>query len=384
MAKPVADDAELKTSNKKKYILWGVGLLLLLGIIGAIVGGIFAVRAARSRDEPPAFRGVSFTPWGSDVAGSARSRASIAAMMDANVNVVALNTFHFLRDADDVSTITLDVSTEGPNNYSTSDDGLVEGMRYIQSQGMQVFFKPNLDLRTGEWRATIPASPEFFSIYKDWIVGRAVLAEAEGATVFSIGTEMNGAQTDEDAWRDIIQAVRGVYGGTLVYSANHDAYRDVKFWDALDMIGIDAYFPLTDNDEREPSKRAMEKKWASLGKDIASFRDSEVLTDKRVMFAEAGYQSATGATTASGHEAGSNQGNEQLEVNVKLQAEAYSALLGMMGSHRFKWWEGAFFWNWEVSPRANEAEFNSWTPQGKPALEVMTEYYEEWAEDESK
>lgn len=384
MAKLMADDAELKTSNKKKYTLWAVGLLLLLGIIGAIVGGILAVRAARSRDNPPAFRGVSFTPWGSDVAGSSRSRASIQSMVDANVNTVALNTFHFLNDADDVSAITLDVSREGPNNYSTSDAGLVEGIRYILSRDMDVFFKPNLDLRDANWRATIPASPAFFAIYKEWIVGRAALAEAEGVTIFSIGTEMNDAQTDEDAWRDIIEAVRAVFRGTLVYSANHDAYREVKFWDALDMIGIDAYFPLTDNDEREPSKRAMEKKWASLGKDIDSFRQDERLTDKRVMFAEAGYKSATGATTASGHMAGSNQGNEQLEVNVKLQAEAYGALLGMMGSHRFKWWEGAFFWNWEVSPRANEAEFNSWTPQGKPALEVMTEYYEEWAADESK
>lgn len=383
MAKPVADDAELKTSNKKKYTLWAVGLLLLLGILGAIIGGIFAVRSARSRDDPPAFRGVSYTPWGSDVAGSASSRASIRSMEDASVNTVALNTFHFLRDANDVSAITLDDTAEGLDKYSTDDAGLVEGMRYIRSRGMAIFFKPNLDLRSGEWRATIPASPAFFAIYKEWIVGRAALAEAEGASIFSIGTEMNGAQTDEGAWRDIIAAVRREFTGTLVYSANHDAYRDVKFWDALDMIGIDAYFPLTDNDEREPSKRAMEKKWASLGKEIGAFRESAGLSDKRVMFAEAGYQSSTGATTASGHEAGSNQGNAQLEVNVKLQAEAYGALLGMMGSHRFPWWDGAFFWNWEVAPRANEAEFNSWTPQGKPALEVMTEYYEDWAKDES-
>ncbi|GAB0490259.1 hypothetical protein MMPV_001491 [Pyropia vietnamensis] len=383
MAEHVADDAAHKTSNKKKNVLLAVGVLLLLGVIGAIVGGILAVRSARSRDDPPRFRGVSYTPWGSDVAGTSRSRASIQSMIDANVNTVALNTFDFLADANDVSAITIDVSSDGPTNYSTSDEGLIEGMRYFRSRNMNVFFKPNLDLRSGEWRANIPASPEFFAIYKEWIVGRAALAQAEGASIFSIGTEMNSAQTDEAAWRDVIEAVRSVFRGTLVYSANHDAYKEVRFWDALDMIGIDAYFPLTSNDEREPSRRAMEKKWASLGKDIASFRESAGLSDKQVMFAEAGYQSSTGATTASGHEAGSNQGNEQQEVNVKLQAEAYAALLGIMGSYRFKWWEGAFFWNWEVSPRANEAEFNSWTPQGKPALQVMAEYYQDWAEDAS-
>lgn len=383
MVKTMADDAVLKTSNKKRYTLWAIGLVLLVGIIGAIVGGIIAVRRARSRDEPIAFRGVSYTPWGSDVAGSSSSRASIQSMVDANVNMVALNTFDFLLNETDVSAITLDLSEDGPTSYSTSDEGLVEGMRYIRSRGMGVFYKPNLDLRTGEWRALIPASPEFFAIYKEWIVGRAALAEAEGAAIFSIGTEMNGAQTDEAAWRDIIDAVRSVYRGTLVYSANHDAYQEVRFWDALDMIGIDAYFPLTANSEREPSRRAMEKKWVSLGKKIAEFRDAEGLTAKRVMFAEAGYRSSTGATTASGHQAGSDQGNETKEVNVELQAEAYGALLGMMGSHRFPWWDGAFFWNWEVAPRSNEAEFNSWTPQGKPALQVMTDYYGDWADADS-
>jgi hypothetical protein len=50
----------------------------------------------------------------------------------------------------------------------------------------------------------------------------------------------------EKEWRRVIAAVRGVTSARLTYAANFDAYQRVAFWDALDAIGIQAYFPLTD------------------------------------------------------------------------------------------------------------------------------------------
>jgi len=380
MAKPVADDAVLKTSNKKKYLLWAVGLLLLLGAIGGIVGGIIAVRRSRQRDVFPAFRGVSYTPWGSDVASSTNSRASIQAMKDANINMVALNTFSFIEDQDDTGPVTLDTTASSRTNYSTDDAGLVEGIRYIRAQGMDVFFKPNLDLKDAQWRGKIPASDGFFRSYKEWMVSRAVVAQSNGVSILSVGTEFNGAQGDEAAWRDIVAAVREVYDGQLTYSANHDSYQEVAWWDAVDMIGIDAYFPLTENEDDEPSKPTIQQRWVDQGEQIGMFRNKANLRTMPVIFAEAGYRSATGATTESGHDGGANQGDRRDNVNLDLQADAYDALLGIMGGHRFDWWQGAFFWNWEVNPRDNEDTYNSWTPQGKPALQVMTEFYQKWAE----
>eukprot|EP00168_Porphyra_purpurea_P017267 TRINITY_DN58_c0_g1_i4.p3 TRINITY_DN58_c0_g1~~TRINITY_DN58_c0_g1_i4.p3 ORF type:complete len:248 (+),score=85.75 TRINITY_DN58_c0_g1_i4:618-1361(+) len=245
MVQPIADDAVFKTNKKKKRVVWAAGLLLLLGAIGGIVAGILIVRRNRRRDVPPAFRGVSYTPWGNDVASSPDSRASIQAMKDANVNMVALNTFSFIENKDDTGPVTLDTTSSSQTNYSTNDAGLVEGIRYIRDQGMEVFFKPNLDLKDAMWRGEIPASDGFFRSYKEWIVSRAVVAQANRVSILSIGTEFNGAQGDEAAWRDIVAAVREVYDGQLTYSANHDSYQDVAWWDAVDMIGIDAYFPLT-------------------------------------------------------------------------------------------------------------------------------------------
>jgi hypothetical protein len=49
----------------------------------------------------------------------------------------------------------------------------------------------------------------------------------------------------EDEWRALISNIRKVYSGKLIYAANfHEEYEHVKFWDALDYIGVQAYFSL--------------------------------------------------------------------------------------------------------------------------------------------
>ena len=45
-------------------------------------------------------------------------------------------------------------------------------------------------------------------------------------------------------WRDIIKETREIFEGQLTYAANFDNYMFVDFWDDLDFMGINAYFPL--------------------------------------------------------------------------------------------------------------------------------------------
>ena len=53
--------------------------------------------------------------------------------------------------------------------------------------------------------------------------------------------------TFEEEWRALIAEVRQHTDAPLTYAANWTDYRQVPFWDALDIIGIQAYFPLTDD-----------------------------------------------------------------------------------------------------------------------------------------
>ena len=85
----------------------------------------------------------------------------------------------------------------------------------------------------------------FFGDYETWIVQMARVAEAHGAGIFCIGLEFTYAQKFDARWRKIIAAVRQVYHGKLTYGGNWDSFQEVTFWDALDYIGVLAYFPLT-------------------------------------------------------------------------------------------------------------------------------------------
>jgi len=44
----------------------------------------------------------------------------------------------------------------------------------------------------------------------------------------------------------LIKKIREVYRGKLTYAAEGINAKNIEFWDALDYIGIDAYFALTD------------------------------------------------------------------------------------------------------------------------------------------
>ena len=59
---------------------------------------------------------------------------------------------------------------------------------------------------------------------------------------------LTGTAKREENWRSIIEAVRAIFTkpDSLTYAANWgEEERAIRWWDALDYIGIDAYYPLT-------------------------------------------------------------------------------------------------------------------------------------------
>eukprot|EP00959_Pyramimonas_sp_CCMP1952_P095295 1992706-Pyramimonas_sp.AAC.1 len=47
-----------------------------------------------------------------------------------------------------------------------------------------------------------------------------------------------------EEWKKLVADVRGVFSSRITYAANFDEYSEVDWWQHLDMIGINAYFPL--------------------------------------------------------------------------------------------------------------------------------------------
>jgi hypothetical protein len=89
-------------------------------------------------------------------------------------------------------------------------------------------------------------------------------------------------------WRDLIRAVRKVYTGRITYAANFDQYARVGFWDDLDWIGINAYFPLRALDDRAAPATFTER-WRRTFAEIDAMRRERGLTDRQVLFTEIGY-----------------------------------------------------------------------------------------------
>ncbi|MEM6793036.1 MAG: ankyrin repeat domain-containing protein [Acidobacteriota bacterium] len=98
-------------------------------------------------------------------------------------------------------------------------------------------------------------------------------------------------------WRQLIDRVRAVYSGRLTLAANFDNYHEVSFWDALDFIGINAYFKLRQSLETPVTEEGLAAGWRGIFRDIDAFRDRHGL-EQRVIFTELGYTRWRGVTVA--------------------------------------------------------------------------------------
>lgn len=139
------------------------------------------------------------------------------------------------------------------------DEHLIDGIRQAQQLGLKVMLKPHIWLSEqdgGDCRGTIGFDTErewkeWFSNNERFLLHYAQIAAQTESEILCVGVELSRTVTDRpDAWRQLISKVREIYPGPLTYAANWwGDYDVVEFWDELDYIGINAFFPLTLEEE---------------------------------------------------------------------------------------------------------------------------------------
>lgn len=131
--------------------------------------------------------------------------------------------------------------------------------------------------------------------HRDWAMKTAYGA-GDGAVVLIDAR----ARWLDARWRALIAKVRTVYHGPLTYAANFDQYHRVGFWDALDLIGINAYFSLRPGTRERPLPGELEDAlvagWDGVLDGIESFRAANGLEDRGVVFTEIGYTFRSNST----------------------------------------------------------------------------------------
>lgn len=111
--------------------------------------------------------------------------------------------------------------------------------------------------------------------------------------MFEVASELDVSLTTRGSqWRSLISELKNVYNGSLFLAANADTLGNIDFWDALDAIGVDAYYGLG-NEELPlgvaPTVAQLVAAWEPIRESLANLSSS---LGKPVLFTEVSEEGA--------------------------------------------------------------------------------------------
>ena len=317
--------------------------------------------AARAQMEKQ--KGISYATWWSGNYSTPDADLALARLADTGANWVSIIVTQY---QDNVNSTAI-----APTEGTPTDADVIHAINEAHDLGLKVMLKPHVDLwdDPAHWRGEI--GPGFnatqwntwFASYRTFINHYADLAAAHDVEQFSVGVELSGTEGQASHWRTTIAGVRARYDGPLTYAANHSGDEtSLTWWDALDLIGVDAYYPLASTNN--PTAGQLADAWEPV---VATLADLSAEWDKPIIFTEVGYRSIDGA--------GQHPWDWQISGAVDLaeQALLYEALLTAV--YNEPWFAGAYWWNWDVDPYQGGPCGVGYEIYDKPAENVLRGWY---------
>ena len=241
--------------------------------------------------------------------------------------------------------------------------------------GFRVFLKPHVWISAptaGKWRSDVfPSNDKNWKLwqasYRDFILAYAKIAAENKVELFCVGTEFSRLAIEKPLfWRQLIRDVRRVYTGKITYAANwYEEFEKITFWDDLDYIGIQAYFPLVKNEY--PTVPQLAKAW---DKHIPSIEVIHQQYQRKILFTEMGYKS-TADSAISPWEWIDYTGKPDKAVSDETQANCYAAFFDVIWNK--DWLAGVHLWQWRSDFEKGRGKSHlDFTPQGKPAERLIS------------
>jgi hypothetical protein len=337
--------------------------------LGLAVLTVFLLSALPGRDSaspagPEKQKGMSYAVWWPGLYSDPASDVSLTELAETGTGWISLIVTCY---QDTLSSTAISASAGTP-----TDEDLIHVIERAHALGLKVMLKPHVDLwdDPSHWRGEIGQSfrsedewAAWFASYGNFIGHYADLARTHGADQFCVGTELMGTTARSIEWRKIVAAVRARYGGPLVYAANHSGEEtDLTWWDALDYIGVDAYYPLAD--KNNPTVEDLKAAWQPHVSTMAGLAET---WQKPVILTEIGYRSLDGAASEPW------DWQIQGQVDLREQADAYQAAFESV--YVQPWLAGIYWWSWGTDPLEGGSDDDGYTPHDKPAEAVLRSWF---------
>lgn len=322
---------------------------------------VLMASCAMTLPESSKISGVSFV-----ASADAISEKSVQPVVNINANFASLMPFGFIRDLTHPEIL----FNSDRQWFGEREDGIKQYAQELRKKGIKIMLKPQIWVWRGEFTGFIKMTNEedwqiLETSYTSFILEYARLAEAHNFEILCIGTELeNFIDARPEYWKGLITAIKKVYHGKLTYASNWNEYNRTPFWDDLDYIGVDAYFPV--DDQQSPTLEAAKQGWQMHKSEIKTYSEKH---DKPILFTEFGYRSIDFAGRAPW-----TVDRVDKQVNLEAQAILTHALLEEFWEE--DWFAGGFVWKWfHDHDNVGGKDNNRFTPQNKPAEQILKAFY---------
>jgi hypothetical protein len=272
----------------------------------------------------------------------------------------------------------IDLTFEAP--FVDNRAAVLEAIRQAHARGLRVLLVPHLWVESGGWRALIDPGDDagwarWAAEYRAFLLAWADVAREGQVEMLSVGVELRSWVTTSRAasFGPIVAAVRRVYPGLLTYSANWDDVDDTAILGEVDLIGVNAFYPLA---QREGATRAeMTVEATRVAARLSALAGA---WERPVLLTEIGYTTRRDPALRPWEWPDSMK---DVVVDERAQADAYAALIApFLETARCA---GFFVWRLYADPDdvSQEAEWG-FSPRGKLAELVMRDAFTaDWASD---
>ncbi len=320
-----------------------------------------------NKSKLPYLKGFNFAHEGYRIYngyGSQLAKESLERTVEIGANAIAIVPYSYMRNPEEPTEIPIYQGTGGEN-----DQAVLFSHYEAKKMGMSTMLKPQIWVGRNSWPGDIKMKNEkdwatFFNNYYRWIRHYAMIAEINEIDSYCIGVEFAKATlAKEKEWRKMIRKIRGIYSGQLTYAANWgDEFENVTFWDELDFIGLNCYYPLSKSDN--PSKRELTKAFDQVIQKIEKVCNKY---NKPLVFTEIGFRSVE-APWKNPH---AKEGDRPF--NDTHQKLCYAVVLE--GIKDKEWCNGILWWKWPSHLSYRGSRNKGFSPNSKQTEDVISKYF---------